>query len=39
MKFHLDNLITEFEALEAELADPAIYSDVKRLKTINQKKK
>jgi hypothetical protein len=39
MKFHLDNLITEFEALEAELADPAIYSDVKRFKTINQKKK
>jgi peptide chain release factor 1 len=39
MKFQLDNLITEYEALETELADPSIYSDVKRLKTTNQKKK
>lgn len=39
MKFQLDNLITEYEALEAELADPAIYSDLKRLKAVNQKKK
>lgn len=39
MKFSLDNLITEYESLEAELADPAIYSDVKKLKTVNQKKK
>lgn len=39
MKFHLDNLITEYENLEAELADPSIYSDLKRLKTTNQKKK
>ncbi len=39
MKFQLDNLITEYEALEAELSDPSIYSDVKRLKTVNQKKK
>jgi len=39
VKFQLDNLITEYEALETELADPSIYSDVKRLKTTNQKKK
>lgn len=39
MKFQLDNLITEYENLEAELADPAIFSDIKRLKSVNQKKK
>ena len=39
MKFSLDNLITEYEALEAELTDPTIYSDLKRLKATNQKKK
>lgn len=39
MKFQLDNIITEYQALEAELADPSIYTDVKRLKTTNQKKK
>jgi peptide chain release factor 1 len=39
MKFQLDNLITEYESLEAELSDPAIYSDLKRLKETNQKKK
>ena len=39
MKFQLDNLITEYEALEAELSDPSIYTDVKRLKSVNQKKK
>lgn len=39
MKFQLDNLITEYESLEAELADPAIYGDLKKLKSTNQKKK
>lgn len=39
MKFQLDNIIIEYEALESELADPSIYSDVKRMKTVNQKKK
>lgn len=39
MKFQLDNLITEYEHLEQELADPEIYSDIKRLKQVNQKKK
>lgn len=39
MKFHLDNLVTEYENLEKELSDPEIFSDLKRLKTVNQKKK
>ena len=39
MKFQLDNLITEYESLEQELADPTIYADLKRLKSTNQKKK
>ncbi len=39
MKFQLDNLILDYESLERELADPAIYSDLKKLKTVNQKKK
>ncbi len=39
MKFSLDNLITDYEALESELASPDIYSDLKRLKEANQKKK
>jgi len=39
MKFHLDNLITEYENLEQELSNPEIYSDIKKLKSINQKKK
>ncbi len=39
MKFHLDNLVTEYENLESELSDPEIFSDIKRLKTVNQKKK
>lgn len=39
MKYHLDNLIEEYESLEHELADPAVYSDLIRLKSLNQKKK
>lgn len=39
MKFQLDNLIAEYQSLEAELSDPSIYSDLKRLKSVNQKKK
>ena len=39
MKFQLDNLITEYVSLESELADPTIYADLKRLKSVNQKKK
>lgn len=39
MKFHLDTLITEYESLEHDLADPAIYSDLAKLKAVNQKKK
>jgi peptide chain release factor 1 len=39
VKFSLDNLITEYESLEQELADPAIYADLSRLRMTNQKKK
>ncbi len=39
MKFQLDNLILDYESLDRELADPAIYSDLKKLKSVNQKKK
>ncbi len=39
MKFQLDSLVEEYKSLEAELSDPEIYSDIKRLKTTNQKKK
>jgi len=39
MKFSLDNIIAEYESLETELTDPSIYSDLKRLKAVNQKKK
>lgn len=39
MKFQLDNLVAEYENLEKELSDPAIFSDIKRLKSVNQKKK
>ncbi len=39
MKFQLDNIITEYENLERELADPTIYSDLQRIKSVNQKKK
>lgn len=39
MKFQLDNLITEYESLESQLLDPSIYSDIARLKSVNQNKK
>lgn len=39
MKFQLDSLVIEYENLEKELSDPEIFSDIKRLKTVNQKKK
>ena len=39
MKFSLDNIITDYENLESELADPTIYADLKSLKSVNQKKK
>ncbi len=39
VKFQLDNILIEYQSLEAELADPSIYTDVKRMKTVNQKKK
>jgi peptide chain release factor 1 len=39
MKFELDNLVTEYENLEKELANPEVYSDPKKLKELMQKKK
>lgn len=39
MKFNLDNLVSEYENLERELANPEVYSDPKRLKELMQKKK
>jgi len=39
MKFELDNLVTEYENLDKELANPDVYSDPKKLKELMQKKK
>ena len=39
MKFNLDNLIAEYEKLEWELANPEIFKDQKKVKTVAQKKK
>lgn len=39
MKYNLDSLLQEFASLEAELADPSIYSDQKRLREVASKKK
>ena len=39
MKFELDNLVTEYNNLETELANPEVYSDPKKLKELMQKKK
>ncbi len=39
MKFELSNLVTEYDALEQELADPAIYGDPARLRDTMRHKK
>jgi protein subunit release factor A len=39
MKFQLDNILAEYAALDVELADPSIYTDISRMKSVNQKKK
>jgi len=39
MKYNLDSLLEEFASLEAELSDPSIYSDQKRLREVGSKKK
>ncbi|MDD2565702.1 MAG: peptide chain release factor 1 [Candidatus Gracilibacteria bacterium] len=39
MKFELDNLVTEYENLDKELASPEVYGDPKKLKELMQKKK
>jgi len=39
MKFNLDNLVTEFENLEAELSNPEIFKDQKKVKQVARRKK
>lgn len=39
MKYNLDALLKDYAKLEAELSDPEIYSDQKKLKEISSKKK
>ena len=39
MKFELDNLVSEYETLETELADPTVYGDPSRLRDIMRRKK
>ena len=39
MKYNLDSLLEEFKSLEAELSDPSIYSDQKKLREVASKKK
>lgn len=39
MKYNLDSLLEEFANLEAEMSDPSIYSDQKRLREVASKKK
>lgn len=39
MKFNLDNLVIEYEKLEADLANPEIFKDQKKVKEVAIKKK
>jgi len=39
MKFNLDNLVEEFEKLEAQLSDPEIFKDPKKVKDVASRKK
>lgn len=39
MKFNLDTLVEEFEALEVELSNPEIFKDQKKVKQISTRKK
>lgn len=39
MKFNLDNLVAEYEELEAKLADPDIFKDQKKVKDVSTRKK
>jgi peptide chain release factor 1 len=39
MKFNLDALVAEYENLEAQLSDPSIFSDQKKVKEVSSRKK
>lgn len=39
MKFNLDALVLEYESLEAQLSDPSIFSDQKKVKEVSSRKK
>lgn len=39
MKFNLDNLVTEYEALEQKMSDPEIFKDQKKVKEVTGRKK
>lgn len=39
MKFNLDSLVAEYENLEAQLSDPSIFSDQKKVKEVSSRKK
>lgn len=39
MKFNLDALVAEYESLEAQLSDPSIFSDQKKVKEVSSRKK
>jgi hypothetical protein len=39
MKFNLDNLVDEFNALEMKLGDPEIFKDQKKVREVASRKK
>jgi peptide chain release factor 1 len=39
MKFNLDNLVAEYEALEMKLGDPEIFKDQKKVREVASRKK
>ncbi|MDD2516209.1 MAG: peptide chain release factor 1 [Candidatus Gracilibacteria bacterium] len=39
MKFNLDNVVQEYKNLGKELENPEIYTDIDKMKSINQKRK
>jgi protein subunit release factor A len=39
MKFNLNSLVAEYESLEAQLSDPEIFKDQKKIKKVATRKK
>jgi peptide chain release factor 1 len=39
MKFNLDNLVDEYEALEMKLGDPEVFKDQKKVREVASRKK